>query len=306
MLGFLEKTKPPQLVARGGCWFESGAVTVHLGVDKNFIPARKAHPAFIVDDLAALETRLKGAGYKVTEDEPIEGSIRQPDRADRAALKDKARFAARGQPCLLLLRSVTALPLRSSRPEAPSTQGERNKASAVTLLFDQRSSVMTDAVIHTLGFLGLVVGLGGLGATAYTRLRDRGFAADSFKPISEWKPTGHIDFFSPQDDVDISQTRSGKQGSFVLRVEDYRIVESPNIGGGKRLEYRWRKATLAEAKDVASMHNGNIVSADSYVAPSIRSPALVPASTPALRANGDATRIPALDQSEEASTMTAH
>ncbi len=161
---------------------------------------------------------------------------------------------------------------------------------------------MTDAVIHTVGFLGLVVGLGGLGAAAYARLRDRGFAADSFKPVSEWKPTGHIDFFSPQDEVDISQKRSGKQGSFVLRVEDYRIVESPNIGGGKRVEYRWRKATLAEAKDVASMHNGNIISADSYVTPSIRGPALVPA----VCANGDATRIPALDQSEEASTMTAH
>ncbi len=77
MLGFLEKSKPPQLATRGGCWLESGAVTVHLGVDKNFIPARKAHPAFIVDNLAALERRLKGAGYKVSEDEPIEGCDRR-------------------------------------------------------------------------------------------------------------------------------------------------------------------------------------------------------------------------------------
>jgi catechol 2,3-dioxygenase-like lactoylglutathione lyase family enzyme len=77
MLGFAEKTKPPQLAARGGCWFENGAVTVHLGVDKNFIAARKAHPAFIVDGLADLETKLKQAGYKVTEDEPIEGCDRR-------------------------------------------------------------------------------------------------------------------------------------------------------------------------------------------------------------------------------------
>jgi catechol 2,3-dioxygenase-like lactoylglutathione lyase family enzyme len=77
MLGLAEKAKPPQLAARGGCWFESGAVTVHLGVDKNFVAARKAHPAFIVDDLAGLETKLKQAGYKVTEDEPIVGCDRR-------------------------------------------------------------------------------------------------------------------------------------------------------------------------------------------------------------------------------------
>lgn len=77
MLGLAEKTKPPQLVARGGCWFGSGAVAVHLGVDENFVPGRKAHPAFIVDGLADLETKLKQAGYKVTEDEPIAGCDRR-------------------------------------------------------------------------------------------------------------------------------------------------------------------------------------------------------------------------------------
>lgn len=77
MLGLAEKAKPPQLAARGGCWFESGVVTVHLGVDKNFVAARKAHPAFIVDDLAGIESKLKQAGYKVTEDEPIEGCDRR-------------------------------------------------------------------------------------------------------------------------------------------------------------------------------------------------------------------------------------
>jgi hypothetical protein len=62
-----EKPKPTQLEARGGCWFESGAVTVHLGVDKNFVAAGKAHPAFIVDGLANMVTKLKQAGYRVTE-----------------------------------------------------------------------------------------------------------------------------------------------------------------------------------------------------------------------------------------------
>ncbi|HTQ82481.1 MAG TPA: VOC family protein [Pseudolabrys sp.] len=77
MLGLAEKEKPPQLAARGGCWFESGAVTVHLGVDKNFVAAGKAHPAFIVDGLADMVSKLEQAGYRVTEDEPLPGCDRR-------------------------------------------------------------------------------------------------------------------------------------------------------------------------------------------------------------------------------------
>ena len=77
MLGLTEKPKPSQLEARGGCWFESGAVTVHLGVDKNFVAAGKAHPAFIVDGLADMVSKLKQAGYRVTEDEPLPGCDRR-------------------------------------------------------------------------------------------------------------------------------------------------------------------------------------------------------------------------------------
>ena len=77
MLGLAELPKPPELAGRGGCWFENGAVTVHLGVDKNFIAAGKAHPAFIVDGLADMVGRLKQAGYRVTEDEPLPGCDRR-------------------------------------------------------------------------------------------------------------------------------------------------------------------------------------------------------------------------------------
>jgi catechol 2,3-dioxygenase-like lactoylglutathione lyase family enzyme len=77
ILGLAEKVKPPQLAARGGCWFESETLQVHLGVEKNFTPARKAHPAFIVDDLAGMVTKAQQAGYKVTADEPIEGCDRR-------------------------------------------------------------------------------------------------------------------------------------------------------------------------------------------------------------------------------------
>jgi catechol 2,3-dioxygenase-like lactoylglutathione lyase family enzyme len=76
-LGIPEKAKPAQLAARGGCWFESGALKIHLGVDKAFVPARKAHPAFVVEDLQALVARLGQAGYRITEDQPLEGCERR-------------------------------------------------------------------------------------------------------------------------------------------------------------------------------------------------------------------------------------
>jgi catechol 2,3-dioxygenase-like lactoylglutathione lyase family enzyme len=77
LLGNPEVAKPPHLAARGGCWFESGSVKVHLGVDEPFAPAKKAHPAFIVRDLAGLSQRLEEAGYGLKEDQPLEGFERR-------------------------------------------------------------------------------------------------------------------------------------------------------------------------------------------------------------------------------------
>jgi catechol 2,3-dioxygenase-like lactoylglutathione lyase family enzyme len=73
ILGIPEAKKPPELAARGGCWFEDGELKVHLGVEKNFAPARKAHPAFIVDDLAGLTAVLTDAGYAIAHDKPLAG-----------------------------------------------------------------------------------------------------------------------------------------------------------------------------------------------------------------------------------------
>jgi catechol 2,3-dioxygenase-like lactoylglutathione lyase family enzyme len=73
LLGLTEVPKPPVLAARGGCWFESDAVTVHLGVDEAFTPAKKAHPAFVVDDLAALAATLGAAGVALAYDDALEG-----------------------------------------------------------------------------------------------------------------------------------------------------------------------------------------------------------------------------------------
>lgn len=75
-LGIPQVPKPAHLAARGGCWFESGAARVHLGVEADFRPARKAHPALLVDGLAALVGRLVEAGVRVTDDEPLAGYAR--------------------------------------------------------------------------------------------------------------------------------------------------------------------------------------------------------------------------------------
>jgi catechol 2,3-dioxygenase-like lactoylglutathione lyase family enzyme len=81
-LGLPEVVKPPVLAARGGCWFrspaESGGVEVHVGVEDGFVPARKAHPAFLLDggdDLDATAVRLVALGFAVdrTEEHTIPG-----------------------------------------------------------------------------------------------------------------------------------------------------------------------------------------------------------------------------------------
>lgn len=71
LLGIPEVQKPPQLAARGGCWFEINNVRIHLGVEQNFSPAKKAHPALLTDDLLALVHALEAAGFTVTEDQPL-------------------------------------------------------------------------------------------------------------------------------------------------------------------------------------------------------------------------------------------
>ncbi|HEY2050144.1 MAG TPA: glyoxalase [Caulobacteraceae bacterium] len=72
-LGLAEAPKPPHLAARGGCWFDGPGLRLHLGVEADFRPARKAHPALRVRGLPALRRRLQGAGYVTREDEPLEG-----------------------------------------------------------------------------------------------------------------------------------------------------------------------------------------------------------------------------------------
>ena len=73
LLGLEEEAKPANLAGRGGVWFRGGALRLHLGVDADFRPARKAHPALLVDGLRALEARCAAAGFAPVRDEPLEG-----------------------------------------------------------------------------------------------------------------------------------------------------------------------------------------------------------------------------------------
>jgi catechol 2,3-dioxygenase-like lactoylglutathione lyase family enzyme len=64
LLGLLEVPKPVEQAGRGGCWFESGDVKIHLGVEDDFHPARKAHPALRCHDYEGLLARLGAAGFE--------------------------------------------------------------------------------------------------------------------------------------------------------------------------------------------------------------------------------------------------
>jgi len=73
LLGIPQVPKPAHLAARGGCWFESGGLKVHLGVEADFRPARKAHVALVVDGLGALAELLTAAGHPVRIEAGLDG-----------------------------------------------------------------------------------------------------------------------------------------------------------------------------------------------------------------------------------------
>ena len=73
VLGLVEESKPSNLARRGGVWFRGGTLRLHLGVDADFRPARKAHPAILVTGLAELAARCTAAGFPPVTDEPLAG-----------------------------------------------------------------------------------------------------------------------------------------------------------------------------------------------------------------------------------------
>ena len=73
LLGMRELPKPPELAKRGGCWFASGDVQIHMGVEADFRPARKAHPAFRCKSYPVLLEHLRTHGVEVIEADDIPG-----------------------------------------------------------------------------------------------------------------------------------------------------------------------------------------------------------------------------------------
>ncbi len=107
VLGMREVAKPAALAGRGGAWFACGDQAVHIGVEDDFRPQRKAHPAFLVADLAALRARVVAVGAPLVEDVPLPGyrrfETRDPfgnrleflqrtaDSAEQEAIKQRVR-----------------------------------------------------------------------------------------------------------------------------------------------------------------------------------------------------------------------
>jgi catechol 2,3-dioxygenase-like lactoylglutathione lyase family enzyme len=73
VLGLEHVSKPEPMASRGGCWFRGRGFELHLGVDDDFRPARKAHPALLVVDLDGLVARIAGSGGEVRWDDDLPG-----------------------------------------------------------------------------------------------------------------------------------------------------------------------------------------------------------------------------------------
>ncbi|OLS40405.1 VOC family protein [Bacillus sp. MRMR6] len=76
ILGFEEIEKPEELRKRGGVWFKNGSTQLHIGIEEPFVPARKAHPAFEVENIVLLKTHLNANGVDVIEDNKLPGANR--------------------------------------------------------------------------------------------------------------------------------------------------------------------------------------------------------------------------------------
>ncbi|TFE00096.1 VOC family protein [Jeotgalibacillus sp. R-1-5s-1] len=76
VLGLPEIEKPDSLKANGGVWFACGHHQLHIGIEKDFAPAKKAHPAFEIEQIENLQAHLEEQGYPVITDDRLPGAIR--------------------------------------------------------------------------------------------------------------------------------------------------------------------------------------------------------------------------------------
>jgi predicted enzyme related to lactoylglutathione lyase len=73
ILGFTEIEKPPQMAERKSIWFAAGAVNLHLGIEPDFTPAKRAHPAFVVEGLETILASCERAGLATKPDTSFSG-----------------------------------------------------------------------------------------------------------------------------------------------------------------------------------------------------------------------------------------
>ncbi|WHY56049.1 VOC family protein [Peribacillus simplex] len=76
ILGFEEVEKPEELKKRGGVWFEFGNYQIHIGIEEPFYPAKKAHPAFEIENIEELRKHLVTNGIDVMDDDKLPGAKR--------------------------------------------------------------------------------------------------------------------------------------------------------------------------------------------------------------------------------------
>ena len=117
VLGLVEEVKPANPQARGGAWFRGESLRLHLGVESDFRPARKAHPAILVRGLAAFRARCAAAGFTPIDDQPLDGF-------ERFYVADP--FGNR----IELLESIADASMATIRPEAP---GDADAIEQVTI-----------------------------------------------------------------------------------------------------------------------------------------------------------------------------
>ena len=76
VLGLPEIPKPAPLNASGGVWFVTGATQLHIGSQSGFVPAKKAHPAFVVEDFAGYCALLRAQDVVVRDEAEVAGRRR--------------------------------------------------------------------------------------------------------------------------------------------------------------------------------------------------------------------------------------
>jgi catechol 2,3-dioxygenase-like lactoylglutathione lyase family enzyme len=96
LLGLSEIPKPADMAARGGCWFGIGDRQLHLGVESDFRPAKKAHIALATDRLDSVRASIEAAGYVTRDDSPVDGRHRffsEDPFGNRIEFMDRAALA---------------------------------------------------------------------------------------------------------------------------------------------------------------------------------------------------------------------